>query len=65
MNTKINKSHIRIGKFIIQATTTSDSCHKKFIVLDEDDNQIGYEHDHVIDAIEDALIFGNSPSCDE
>ena len=58
----INKSHIRIGEFIIQATTTADSWHKTFIVLDEEENQIGPEHEHVTDAIEDALIYGNSPA---
>ena len=56
----INKSHLRIGEFIIQATNTG-AWHEKFIVLDEADNQIGHAHEHVVDAIEDALRFGNTP----
>ena len=56
----INKAHIRIGEYIVQATNTGSS-HEKFIVLDDDENQIGYEYDHATDAIEAALLYGNSP----
>ena len=58
---EIKKNHLKIGDYIVQYSDGNKYGEDKgFVVLDttQGNAQIGYAHEHLCDALEDALLFG-------